>query len=239
MLDFNKLIENHLTREFKPKTVGRYYPSEIGKCLRETWYSYKFPLPTPLDRLMIFEAGNIMHHFVAEVMRSDKNPQVKLLESELPFKISIRDFIISGRIDDLLLVVADNRRLLVEVKSTSRIDLTNEPQPQHMVQLQLYLHALKDSHQVSDGILLYVEKNTLQSKAFHVKYDERLAAEALDRFSKLHNFIAANSLPFPEARIRDDLSWMCRKCDFRERCFKETPDTSLKDFTNGGLQKKL
>jgi len=238
VLDFNKLIENHLFREFKPKTHGRYYPSEIGKCLRDVWYSYKFPQPTPVDRIKIFEAGNIMHHFVAEVMRSEKNLQVKLIDNELPFQLQVRDFIISGRIDDLLLVLADNRRLLVEVKSVSRLDFTNEPQPQHMMQLQLYLHALKKSHNIDAGALLYIEKNTLQSKTFVVQPDELLAADALDRFSKLHNFLVAGNLPPPEARTRADIGWMCRNCEYRERCFKETPESSLKDFMNGSLQRK-
>ncbi len=235
MFDFNVLIENHLAREFKPKTMGRYYPSEIGKCLRDVWYSYKFPQPTPAEKVKIFEAGNIMHHFVAEVMRSEKNQHVKLLDNELPFQLQIRDFTVSGRIDDLLLVLADNRRLLVEVKSVSRLDFTNEPQPQHLIQLQLYLYALRKSHNVDAGALLYIEKNTLQAKTFNIQFDERLAAEALDRFSKLHNFLSSSQLPPPEARLRNEIGWMCRHCDYRERCYSETPDMSLKNFTNGAL----
>ena len=233
MFDFNSLIENHLAREFRPKTQGRYYPSEIGKCLRDVWYSYKQPLPLPMEKVKIFEAGNIMHHFVAEVMRSEKNQQVKLLDNELPFQLQIRDFIISGRIDDLLLVLADNKRLLVEVKSVARLDFTNEPQPQHMIQLQLYLHALRKSHNVDAGALLYIEKNTLQAKTFIIDYDERLAAEALDRFSKLHNFLVAGKLPPPEARLRDEIGWMCKRCDYRERCFSDTSDSMLSAFAGG------
>jgi hypothetical protein len=36
MIDFNKLIDQHLVRKFRPKKVGRYYPSGIGDCLRKT-----------------------------------------------------------------------------------------------------------------------------------------------------------------------------------------------------------
>jgi CRISPR/Cas system-associated exonuclease Cas4 (RecB family) len=220
--DFNHLIDNHLAREFKPKTVGKYYPSEIGKCLRETWYTYKFPLPTPTELVKIFEAGNILHHFVAEVMRSEKNPHVQLLETELPFKLQIRDFVVSGRIDNLLLVKADNRKLLVEVKSTSRLD-QDGPQPQHVQQLQLYMHALK----IQDGVLLYIEKNTLRCQTYTVPYHEGEAAVVLDRFSRLHTHLTAGTLPLPEARVRDELGWMCRRCAYRERCFSETPDNQL------------
>ena len=42
-INFNKLIDKYLVREYKPKEIGRYYPSEIGSCLRKVWYSYKNP----------------------------------------------------------------------------------------------------------------------------------------------------------------------------------------------------
>ena len=59
MLDLNKLIDNHLEREYRPKSVGRYYPSEIGGCMRKTWFSYKNPKKTDVKLNRIFEAGKI------------------------------------------------------------------------------------------------------------------------------------------------------------------------------------
>ncbi len=44
MIDFDKLVDQGtVTREFKPKQIGRYYPSEVGTCIRKVWYSYKYP----------------------------------------------------------------------------------------------------------------------------------------------------------------------------------------------------
>jgi len=222
-LDFNKLIENHLTRETKPKAIGRYYPSEIGSCMRKLWYSYTSPKPYKMDMIKIFEVGNILHDFIAEVMRSEKNPHIELLSSELPFKLQMRDFVISGRIDDLLLVKESGKIFLVEVKSTSSLAYTTAPQPHHIMQLQLYMHALK----IFNGFILYVEKNTLHSRAFEVKYDERIAAIALDRFSKLHKHLISKEIPAPEARLKPEMAWMCRRCDWKEECFAQTPDSEL------------
>lgn len=118
MIDFNKLIEQHLFREFKPKTPGRYYPSEIGGCLRKVWYSYKFPKATEMDLVKVFEIGNLLHHFVVDVLRSERVTDVKLLEVERPFKLETPDFVVSGRVDDVLLVVVSGEKILVEVKST-------------------------------------------------------------------------------------------------------------------------
>src|SRR3989338_11237627 len=113
MVDFNKLIDNYLLREHKPKEIGRYYPSEIGGCIRKTWFSYKIPKQLDADTIRIFEAGNILHEFVAEVIRSEKNPEVELLQSELPVKIDEKDFIISGRVDNLILVKIDDTKYLI------------------------------------------------------------------------------------------------------------------------------
>jgi CRISPR/Cas system-associated exonuclease Cas4 (RecB family) len=225
-VDFNKLIENHLARESTPKTLGRYYPSEIGSCMRKTWFSYISPKPTQMDLIKVFEVGNILHHFIAQVMSSEKNPHIQLVSSELPFKIQIRDFIVSGRIDDLLLVKESNKTFLIEVKSTASLDYTTEPSFQHVMQLQLYMHALK----YVDGFVLYIEKNTVKCRAFEVKYDERVAAEALNRFSKLHDHLISKEMPVPEARLKSEMSWMCRKCDWREECWAKTPDADLQSL---------
>jgi len=223
MIDFDKLIDNHLFREHRPKKIGSYYPSEIGSCLRKLYYSYKYPIPIQPGLVKIFEVGNIVHNFIAEVMRSEKNNHVQLLDSELPFKIEMNGFTISGRIDDLLLIKESGKKLLVEVKSTSRVDSTDEAQPHHVMQLQLYMHAIG----VKDGAVLYVEKNTLKTRAFPIEYHEGIAAEALNRFNLIHKALTEEKTPQPEARKDHEKLWMCSYCDYKERCFKETPDSEL------------
>jgi len=108
MINFDEMIDNHLKREHRTKGIGRYFPSEIGTCMRKIWYTYKYPMEVKPELLKIFEVGNIMHDFVVEVLKSEKNPHIELLKSEVPFKEQIEDFLISGRIDNLILVKADN-----------------------------------------------------------------------------------------------------------------------------------
>ena len=59
MINFDQMIDNHLHKENRPKEIGRYYPSEIGTCMRKVWYSYKFPMETNPELLKVFELGNI------------------------------------------------------------------------------------------------------------------------------------------------------------------------------------
>jgi len=220
MISFDKLIENHLQRESKAKQEGRYYPSEIGMCMRKIWYSYKQPIPIKMDMIKVFEVGNILHAFITNVIRSEKNPHVELEAEELPFKIQMSDFWISGRIDDVMIIKENNKRVLIEVKSTSDLRYADEASEHHVLQLQLYMHAMK----IYDGMVLYIEKNTLKTKSFTIPYDERIAADALNRFVQLHRFLINNEFPKPESRLSNEKSWMCRNCEYNERCFKDTPE---------------
>lgn len=216
MIDFNKMIDNHIAREHKAKEIGRYFPSEIGNCLRKLWYSYKYPQEIEPDLLKIFEVGNIMHGFVTEVLSSDRNKDVKLLQTEFPFKIKLEDFLISGRVDDLVLVNKSGKKLLVEVKSIKDISFVEEPRTNHVTQLMFYMHSLG----IHNGLILYVDKNNLQSKIFEIPFDKNRSEMILERFRILHKNLKENKLPLAEAKEIEDINWMCKLCEYKDKCDK-------------------
>ncbi|MFH1364787.1 MAG: PD-(D/E)XK nuclease family protein [Candidatus Aenigmatarchaeota archaeon] len=214
MIDFNQMIDNYLHRKAGQKTVGRYYPSEAGSCIRKVWYSYKQPKELGPEVQRIFKMGNMVHDFVADVLKSEKNPEIELLQSELPLIIDKKDFILSGRVDNILLVKKNNQKVLVEVKSTKMLDMVKEPVDSHLMQLHLYMHATG----IHSGMLLYVEKSTLQSREFPVEYDESVVQDVMSRFYDLHKHLTTDKLPAPEAKQKQQISWMCNYCEYRERC---------------------
>lgn len=216
MIDFNKMVTNHIEREHRPKQIGRYYPSEVGGCLRKTWYSYKYPKQVDPELMKIFELGNIMHGFVVEVLKSEKNQEVELLKSEFPLKIEEKDFTISGRVDDLILVKASGKNVLVEVKSTKDIKFVKAPQRSHEMQLVFYMHASG----VHNGVILYVDKSNLQSKTFEVPYTKEKADEILGRFKSLNDSLVNNSMPEAEAKKSKETTWMCKYCEYADKCKK-------------------
>jgi CRISPR/Cas system-associated exonuclease Cas4 (RecB family) len=214
MIDFDELIDLYLERENKPKGIGRYYPSEVGKCLRKIWYSYKYPKEVEPWLLKVFELGNIIHDFIANVIKSQKTSDVELLKEELPVKMDIDDFVISGRVDDLMLVKSNGKHFLVEVKSTKSIDYVKSPQPQHESQLQFYMHASG----VRNGILLYVDKRDLKTKTFEIPYSDKKSEDIIERFRFIHKTLTQNELPVAEAKAIPDWKWMCRYCEYKEMC---------------------
>jgi CRISPR/Cas system-associated exonuclease Cas4 (RecB family) len=203
-----------LQKEFQPKEIGRYYPSEIGRCLRNLYYSYKYPVEVKPKLLKIFELGNIMHDFIVRVLKSEKIPEVELLDYEIPIKLEVDDFVISGRIDDLILLKTDNRKILVEVKSCKDVKAVQKPQNSHLIQLQFYMHVTG----IHEGLLLYIDKTTLETKTFKVEYDEHWSKLIIERFRMLHKALKNDELPRAEAKLIPEISWMCNFCEYKEKC---------------------
>jgi CRISPR/Cas system-associated exonuclease Cas4 (RecB family) len=216
MIDFNEMVTNYIKRESRAKSPGRYYPSEIGGCMRKTWYSYKHPKKLQPELLKIFEMGNMVHDFVVKVLESEKNREVQLLQSEFPLKIEQPDFLISGRVDDLVLVKTSGKTFVVEVKSTKSIDYVKEAAESHVMQLQLYMHATG----IHNGIVLYIDKGNLQSKQFPIEYSETEVNGILKRFGELHQLLGSNLLPIDEAKKEAGKQWLCRFCEYSEKCEK-------------------
>lgn len=215
MVDFNKLIDTHLAREVSKKNIGRYYPSEIGSCLRKTWYSYKEPKPTDTRLIRIFEAGNMLHEFIEEVLESEKNPEIELLKREMPIKLEHENFTISGRVDNLILAKIENKKFLIEVKSCKY--LPKEFRKEHEMQLQLYMKAT-DIH---NGILLYVQKDNLETASFEIPYDEKKSEKIIERFRALHEHLTEDKIPEAEAKQSEDTIWMCDKCPWKQQCWQK------------------
>lgn len=214
MIDFDKMIERHISREHKPKEIGKYYPSEIGSCLRKLWYSYKYPMDVDPQLRKIFEVGNMLHGFVVEVLKSEKNAEVELIKAEFPFKIEKKDFVISGRVDDLVLVRESGRNVLVEVKSHRDVNLIKEPLQNHVIQLMFYMHATG----VHEGIILYIDKNNLKTRIFEVEYSNQKGKEIEKRFEQLNNDLKNNALPVAEAKQSEQTIWMCSFCEYKNKC---------------------
>ncbi len=216
MIDFNEMVSRVLERGMRQKSIGRYYPSEIGNCIRKVWYSYKYPQKIDPEKLKIFEVGNIMHGFVVEVLRSEKNKEVKLLQSEFPLQIKMPEFTVSGRVDDLVLVRTSGKTIVVEVKSTKSIEFVKEASQGHVMQLQLYMHATG----IHNGIVLYIDKGNLQSKQFQIEYSEKQVKGIMQRFGKLHRLLESDLLPAAEAKKEEEMRWMCKYCEYAEKCEK-------------------
>ena len=130
----------------------------------------------------------------------------------MPIKIEEKDFIISGRVDNIVLVKINNEEVLVEVKSAKF--LRDEPQESHIIQLQLYMHATG----IHKGVVLYIQKDNLETRWFNFDYDRKKAEKILERFRILHDTLKENKIPEPEAKKQKENNWMCNYCAWKKEC---------------------
>ncbi len=214
IINFDKLIDKYLYRDIRQRTPGKYYPSEIGQCLRKAWFNIKMPKPVEPEVTKIFEAGNLFHAFIVEVLKSEKNPEIELVADEMPLKYKIDEFEISGRIDDIIQLKYNGEKILIEVKSTKSLDFLKEPSEAYIMQIQFYMHVTG----IKKGAILYVEKNTLKSKAFFMDYDPKIAEMTINRFRELHKSVTGNVMPEPEAKLIYKKRWMCNFCPYKKEC---------------------
>jgi CRISPR/Cas system-associated exonuclease Cas4 (RecB family) len=217
-VDIGAIVDEFLNEESRPKTIGAYYPSEIGMCIRRSYYSYLAPKPTEKGALRIFALGNNLHSFIAEALKNSK--EFSLVEEEKPVKIEYKNdgysFNIYGRIDDYVVTRSTNKKIIIEAKSVSDIVKINEPEPKHMMQIMLYLSA----EQADYGILVYADKKNLEIRQFRVDFDDTLYEKIITRFKDLDLHLRKKRIPPAEYYFDQKNVWQCKYCPYFNECMQ-------------------
>ena len=189
----------------KEKTA--FYISDAGKCPRAVWFSRKgYPRkPTEPRTMRIFEHGNHVHMRLMSALFS--LGLVTAVEVAIP-----ENEFIHGRADAIISI--DGEPYVVELKSVNSFKFKQgEVNPDHVKQLQLYMHFFK----IKKGILLCENKDNQDLKEFIIDYDEVFVAKLLEFFADLKEKVDGNEIP----AIPSDIErWRCEYCDYIESCEK-------------------
>ena len=214
--NFSELIDEYLRRERHPRRNDVLYPSELGSCLRQVYYTHLIPVGFPPEKLRMFKSADLAHAFVRDVLASSN--RVKLLDWEKPFSFIVDDFEISGRLDDLIVVQLEGKEepVVVEVKSIrgKTVEYIAKPSFPHLMQMQPYLKAARASF----GVLWYLARDTYADRWFSVFFDQKLWNAVIDRSRQIHKCLVERTLPPPEARTNKDLGYLCRFCPYWWDC---------------------
>lgn len=202
------LIDQFYIDSFKERDQEHFYITDAGKCPRAVYFKFKkIPKKKPEPRVLrIFDNGDYTHMRIMSVLFG--MGVVRATELKIP-----PQEIISGRADAIIDI--EGKPYVVEIKSIGsyKFGKLQEPEPDHMKQIQLYMHYFK----IQDGILLYEDKDKQNLKEFVVKYDPFLVQEALEKFKELKGQIDKNVVPPIPLDIEP---WRCEYCDYREECQK-------------------
>ncbi len=216
-LNVGDIIDEYLTDEMRPKKLGAYFPSEIGMCIRRSYYSYNIPKPTEASALRIFAMGNNVHEFITKALKASE--RLETVEEEKPIRIEYSDkdtsFAVYGRIDDFV-VTKGGKTIIIEAKSSGDVHKVNEPDPKHIMQITLYLAAQKADY----GILVYADKKNLDIRQFRVDYDSGVYQKIVNRFKDLDYHLRNKKLPPAEYYFDDKTVWQCKYCPYYSECMQ-------------------
>lgn len=217
-INIGDIIDEYLNEETRPKRIGSYYPSEIGMCIRRSYYSYFISKPTEPKALRIFALGNNVHEFIARALKD--SDRFEVVEEEKPIKINYVDgetsFSIYGRIDDYVVSKGNAKKVIIEAKSTSDVDKITVPEDKHVMQIMLYLAAEKTDY----GIIVYADKKNLQIKQFKVEYNESVYNKVIQRFKDLDYHLKKKKLPPAEYYFDNKKVWECKYCPYYNECMQ-------------------
>ena len=200
------LDQFYLNRE-RDREQHHFYITDAGKCSRAVFFKFKnVPREKMEPRVLrMFDHGDYIQMQILNSLFSlgiVRASEVKIPPQEL----------ISGRADAI--ITLNNELYVVDFKSMNSMIFKNLDQPKedNVNQIQLYLHFFK----IPKGILLYVNKDTLELKEFLVNYDSNLSQSLLRDLTALKTKIDSNIIPqripaWPE-------EWQCQYCQFREIC---------------------
>ena len=204
-----ELIDEAYVEKRKEREKTHFYVTDAGKCPRAVYFSLKDAPKEPLDArtLRIFENGDHTHMRLASALFS--------LGIVCAVEVSIPpDETIHGRADAIVRI--DGTTYAVEFKSINRYAFENKlnaPQPEHLRQIQLYLHFFK----IPKGILIYESKDTQDIKEFIVEYDKALVSETLAEFERLRGHVDSGIVPSKPSDIEP---WRCEYCSYQKTCAK-------------------
>lgn len=202
-----ELIDRFYLDRETDREQHHFYITDAGKCPRAIFFKFK---NVPREKmspevLRMFDHGDYIQMQILSALFSlgiVRASEVKIPPHEL----------VSGRADAI--VTLNNELYVVDFKSMNSLVFRNleAPKEENVNQIQLYLHFFK----IPRGILLYINKDTLELKEFLVHYDSALAKKLLDGLAILKEKINSNTIPARIPTFPQD--WQCQYCQFLEIC---------------------
>lgn len=206
-------LDKEKDRDRKPPK--HFYISQAGKCPRHLFFKFKNVPEKELEPhiLRLFDHGDHMHQLIMSALTSTRDIHVVASEVKIP-----PQELVSGRADA---VISDGKQLYVlDIKSMNSMIFRSmeEPKPENVQQLQLYLYYFK----ISKGILLYVNKDNLQLKEYIFDYNLEEAKMLINGMKFLRKQIDTNIIP--KRLISYPSDWQCRYCQYKSVCSMGVPE---------------
>lgn len=206
------LIDQYLInkqRTPKPRFPGVLYVTDIVKpCQLQAYHGVLTPTAYEVETLRIFEAGNMIEAYWAELL--DKRIDISVLGTQVPTYYYGDDFEVHGRLD--VLCQHNNQHIVAhEVKSAKSSHWYTSARDNHIEQIQFYMNALG----IKRGRIDYLDKSAFLEGSnpidsfFEVQANPAVFSWLIARGEELNEALKSGIPPKP-----NPLAWNGRICDY-------------------------
>lgn len=232
----------------KVKPATDHTPSSLLQCHRKIAYRNLNAPEESGDPHGIFWAGTLFEEELIQPYLEDLfSDREVYVTNSVWVNFTLDDgnetFRVKGMTDPVLVDPDGVPLAVTEVKSKRSLNNLDEPNPHHKAQIYSYLYGLSEEYNrpISDGVILYGSRTTLDIKPFHIEFDREWWRDEVVDWIKTHTRYRAFGIQPPAS---PELGWECKYCSYKHRCGKsgklyedEGPYGLLPKFTEYPKQK--
>lgn len=125
-----------------------------------------------------------------------------------------------GATDPVIVTAGSEPLVVTEVKTKDSLDHVSAPNQHHRAQVHAYMHGLSEKYErdVSEAVVIYGSRTTLDIKAFRESFDEGFWEDVVSWAAAHTRYRADGDLPPAEP----EYDWECEFCSFKHRCGETT-----------------
>jgi hypothetical protein len=231
--DIIDLIAQEDDGRFHSKMAHRYSPTELTGCMRNSWFSRKFPVAYDRYSFRNFLLGNILHDVFQhkfkdkvflEKLRKELGIDVVFVDNERAFQYLIpphdcnnRRVIISGRLDTIFYLRGEDVPYVVDYKSTANSKYNeNQAKLDHIKQVNFYMGCTLSER----GSVVYIDKRNLHIVQHDIVFDLKLFDDVVNNAVLLDNALSVDKCPVVDVDIMKN-NGCCAYCKYKDMCKEE------------------
>ncbi|WP_323173202.1 PD-(D/E)XK nuclease family protein [Natrialba sp. PRR66] len=237
---FRKNIENGKPYFNGPPSVPspqRHSPSQLLQCHRKIAYrQHNAPAEKP-NPTGIFWFGSrfeedLVVDFLKKAVVNDQEYVANSLWVDFTVQADTGEIQIKGETDPVIVDADGEPLLLTEIKTKQSVANVQSPNKHHRAQAHAYMKGLSEKYDrtVSEAVILYGSRKTLNAKTFHIEFDPWFWRNTVLNWAETHATYRLNEDLPPAA---PEYSWECSSCSYSERCGRGS--ASYEDVDATGL----
>ncbi|WP_117365560.1 CRISPR-associated protein Cas4 [Natrarchaeobaculum sulfurireducens] len=223
--EFRKNIEDGNPYFNGPSSVPsprKHSPSQLLQCHRKIAYRQHNAPAEKSDPVGIFWFGSrfeeeLVQAFLKEAVIDDHEYVTNSLWVDFTVQTDAGEIQIKGETDPVIVDSDGNPLLLTEIKTKQAVDNVQSPNRHHRAQAHAYMKGLSEKHdrKVTDAVVLYGSRKTLDVKSFHIEFDPWFWRNTVLAWAETHTSYRLDE-ELPPAN--PEYGWECNFCSFRDRC---------------------